>query len=257
MQRSTSSTKETETGHAMKRSSIDEQKAYLVLGCKPWNRRIFDELLRPLPGRWHYVGAPSGLSVGRVEEISPRYIFSLHWSWRVPDEIVDAYECVCFHMTDVPFGRGGSPLQNLIVRGLRETKLTALRMTREFDAGPVYMKEPLSLEGGAEEIYLRAARFSAKMIQRIIQREPKPKPQRGTPVNFERRKPEESEVRTAASLEELFDFIRMLDAEGYPRAFLQYSGFRFEFSRAALYDGRIVADVKITRTNDTDKEKVR
>ena len=41
------------------------------------------------------------------------------------------------------------------------------------------------------------------------------------------------------------------------RVFLQHSGFCFEFSRAALYDGRIVADVKITRTNDTDKEKAR
>jgi methionyl-tRNA formyltransferase len=38
----------------------------------------------------------------------------------------------------------------------------------------------------------------------------------------------------------------MLDAEGYPRAFLEYAGFRYEFSRAALYDGRIIADVKIT-----------
>jgi methionyl-tRNA formyltransferase len=40
--------------------------------------------------------------------------------------------------------------------------------------------------------------------------------------------------------------IRMLDADGYPRAFLNYSGFRFEFSRSALYDGRVVADVRIT-----------
>src|SRR5208337_169 len=169
-------------------------KTYLVLGCRPWNRRIFEELLRPLPGHWHYVGSPSDFSVGIVEEISPRYIFSLHWSWKVPDEIVDAYECVCFHMTDVPFGRGGSPLQNLIVRGLRETKLTALRMTREFDAGPVYMKEPLSLEGGAEEIFLRAGRLSAKMIQRIIREEMTPVEQQGEVVNFKRRKPEESRV---------------------------------------------------------------
>jgi methionyl-tRNA formyltransferase len=70
-------------------------------------------------------------------------------------------------------------------------------------------------------------------------------------VNFKRRKPAESELSdghsTPASLEELFDFIRMLDAEGYPRAFLRHSGFCFEFSRPALYDGRIVADVKITR----------
>jgi len=82
-------------------------------------------------------------------------------------------------MTDVPFGRGGSPLQNLIVRGLRETKFTALRMSGEFDAGPVYMKEVMPLEGGAEEIYLRASRLSGEMIERIIRLEPKPAEQKG------------------------------------------------------------------------------
>jgi methionyl-tRNA formyltransferase len=223
------------------------QKSYLVAGCKPWNRRLFDEALRDLPGKWFYVGSPSELSRERVREIGPQYIFFLHWSWRVPEEIIDGYECVCFHMTDLPFGRGGSPLQNLLVRGHRETKLTALRMSKEFDAGPIYTKEPLSLEGGAEEIYLRAARVSAKMIQQIVRREPSPKAQRGTAVNFKRRKPAESVIGHLASIEELYDFIRMLDADGYPQAFLEHSGFRFEFSRAALYDGRIIADVKITR----------
>src|SRR5579863_1988426 len=223
---------------------------YLVLGCKPWNRRLFDELLSKLPGRWFYLGSRDELSCDAVRKIAPRYLFFLHWSWKVPKEIVEEFECVCFHMTDVPFGRGGSPLQNLIVRGHRETKLTALRMTNDFDAGPVYGKEPLSLEGGAEEIYLRAGRLSAQMIQSIIRQEPKPALQQGKPVNFKRRKPEESQVGNPTSLEQLHDFIRMLDAEGYPRAFLDHSGFRFEFSRPALYDGRIVADVKITREED-------
>src|SRR5438309_7856286 len=140
----------------MKCTNTRERKTYLVMGCKPWNSRLFDEVLRALPGRWHYIGSPDEFSAALVHQLSPRYIFFLHWSWKFPDELVDRYECVCFHMTDVPFGRGGSPLQNLIVRGMRETKLTALRMSREFDAGPVYMKEPLSLAGGAEEIYMRA-----------------------------------------------------------------------------------------------------
>lgn len=160
---------------------------------------------------------------------------------------MEEFECVCFHMTDVPFGRGGSPLQNLILRGHRETRLTALRMTGNFDAGPIYAKESLSLEGGAEEIYLRADQLSAKIIRRIIREKMRPVPQQGKPVTFKRRRPEESEVRSSKSLEELYDFIRMLDAEGYPHAFLEHSGFRFELSRPALYDGRIVADVTITR----------
>lgn len=239
----------------MNREKHSAEKTYLVLGCKPWNRRMFDEIMRPLPGRWHYIGAREELDLAHVNEFSPRYIFFLHWSWKVPDEIIEQFECVCFHMTDVPYGRGGSPLQNLIARGHRETKLTALRMSGEFDAGPVYMKEALSLAGGAEEIYLRAARLSAAMIQRMILDEPAPVPQRGKPVIFKRRKPEESEIRDQDSLERLFDHIRMLDAEGYPRAFLEHSGFRFEFSRPALYDGRIVTDVKITRAESMNQQK--
>jgi len=253
MQRSISSTKETKLAKATAPTSPSGRKRYLVLGCKPWNRRLFDESLQLLPGRWVYVDSAKSLTLDFVRKLSPRYIFFLHWSWRVPVQIVKRCECVCFHMTDVPFGRGGSPLQNLIVRGHRETKLSALRMTEEFDAGPVYMKEPLSLEGGAEEIYLRAGRVSAKMIERIVREEMTPVPQQGKTVDFKRRTPPESEIGQFASLEALYDFIRMLDAEGYPRAFLHHSGMRFEFSRPALYDGRIVADVTITRP-DAGKE---
>jgi len=223
------------------------RKTYLVLGCKPWNQRLFEEQLRFLPGRWSYLGSPEELSLALVRKMRPRYIFFLHWSWRVPDKILHECECVCFHMTDVPFGRGGSPLQNLISRGIRETKLTALRMTDTFDAGPVFLKEPLSLDGGAEEIYLRAGKLSARMIEHIARVEPTPMPQKGEAVNFKRRKPEQSEIKSPANLEELYDFIRMLDADGYPRAFLEHNGFRFEFSRAALYDGHVMADVKISQ----------
>lgn len=253
-QLSIASTKKTKQAGSTRRIPRSGGNRYLVLGCKPWNRRLFDESLRHLPGRWTYLDSRAALTLNVIRKLSPRYIFFLHWSWKVPEQIVGCFECVCFHMTDVPFGRGGSPLQNLIVRGYRETKLTALRMTEELDGGPVYLQEPLSLEGNAEEIYLRATRLSGKMIERVVRGEVKPKPQQGQVVNFKRRKPSESEIEKLGSLEELYDFIRMLDAEGYPRAFLQFSGMRFEFSRAALYDGRIVADVKITRCeNDSGK----
>jgi methionyl-tRNA formyltransferase len=226
---------------------------YIVAGCKSWHRRLFDEILSKYTGGWHYVGKREELSLADVRELRPRYAFFLHWSWKVPPEILEEVECVCFHMTDVPYGRGGSPLQNLIARGHRDTKLTALRMTPEFDAGPVYLKRHLSLDGGAEEIYLRACTLSADMVKQIVRDEIQPLPQRGEPVNFRRRKPEESQIARLDSLERLHDFIRMLDAEGYPRAFLSHAGYRFEFSRSALYDGRIVADVCITAESRRSK----
>ena len=229
-------------------------KTYVVAGCKPWNLRVYEESIRKFPGEWHYIGDPKEFTLERVQTLAPRYIFFLHWSWKVPEEILERFECVCFHMTDLPYGRGGSPLQNLIVRGHKETQLTALRMSREFDAGPVYFKEPLSLAGTAEEILVRAGHLSANMIQQMIEKELKPTPQQGEAVVFKRRKPEESEIRNPASLEELYDFIRMLDAEGYPRAFLDCGGFRFEFDRAVLYDGRIVADVRIKQIRSSKED---
>jgi methionyl-tRNA formyltransferase len=228
-------------------------KRYIVAGCKSWHRRLFDEILSKLAGDWHYVGGREDLSLADVRDLRPRYVFFLHWSWKVPPEVLEEAECVCFHMTDVPYGRGGSPLQNLIARGHRDTKLTALRMTSELDAGPIYLKRNLSLEGGAEEIYLRASTLSADMVKQIVRDEIQPAPQTGEPVIFKRRKPEESQIANLDSLERLHDLIRMLDAEGYPRAFLSHAGYRFEFSRSALYDGRIVADVCITAESGGSK----
>jgi methionyl-tRNA formyltransferase len=226
--------------------TIQSEPAYIVLGSRPWNRRVFDEKLSGLAGRWSFMSGPDELTGSAVAAIAPRYLFFLHWSSKVPRELYEQYECVAFHMTDLPFGRGGSPLQNLIMRGHITTKLTAFRMTGELDAGPVYGQAPLSLNGRAEEIYIRATEISAEMIARIVLEQPEPIPQRGEAVCFVRRTPEQSRIEPFESVDALYDHIRMLDANGYPPAFLDHAGFRFEFRRAARHDGRIETDVVIT-----------
>lgn len=226
-------------------SNPASQSRYIVAGCKPWNWRVFNEVIREYPGKWRFVSEPEQL-IPASNQFKPRYIFFLHWSWLVPKEIIQTYECICFHMTNVPYGRGGSPLQNLIVRGHHHTKLTALRMVNELDAGPVYAQEDLWLGGNAEEIYIRSSHLSASIIRRIIEDCPQPVPQLGEPTIFKRRKPAESQVPAMDSLMALYDFIRMLDAQGYPHAFLKHRGLRYEFRRAGLYHDRIVADVTIT-----------
>ncbi|NEX17699.1 MAG: methionyl-tRNA formyltransferase [Halochromatium sp.] len=171
---------------------------------------------------FHLITRKEDLTPERLREIAPRTVFFPHWSYLIPATIHEGWECVIFHMTDLPYGRGGSPLQNLIQRGHRETMLTALRCVAELDAGPVYLKRPLCLEGSASEIFLRAASLIETMIETIIREDPEPQPQQGEPVIFQRRKPADSDLSQAPiqSLNDFFDFIRMLDAEGYPRAFL-------------------------------------
>jgi methionyl-tRNA formyltransferase len=185
--------------------AVAEPSTYVVAGVHPWNRAAFDAATPDLPGRWVYLGAREELTVEALEALDPRYVFFLHWSWLVPEEIFDRWECVCFHMADVPYGRGGSPLQNLVLRGHEDTKLTALRMTGELDAGPVYAKLPLSLDGTAESILTRASELSFAMAAELVADEPTPVPQEGEVVAFERRTPSQSVLPGVTSLDEVQD----------------------------------------------------
>lgn len=157
-------------------------------------------------------------------------------------------------MTDVPFGRGGSPLQNLIQAGIKETKVTALRMVEEMDAGPVYAKRTMSLAGRAEDIYLRAGELSWEMIRWIIETQPEPIPQQGEGTCFKRRKPEQSVLPMEGTLEKIYDHIRMLDAPTYPLAFIEHGDFRLEFSHAEFNGEEVRAQLVIRKRQNERKE---
>lgn len=226
-------------------------REYLVATIKSWNLEAFARHRPSLPGRWHLAATPEELKQLLAEGLSPRYIFFPHWSWKVPVAITENYECVCFHMTDVPFGRGGSPLQNLIARGLEQTKLTALRMEDELDAGPVYAKSALPLHGSAQEIFTRAAEQVYDLIRWIVANEPQPLPQEGEVVVFPRRTQAQSLLPEMGTLRQLYDHIRMLDAEGYPAAFLDHGCWRLELRDARLEGEEVQARLTITLRKET------
>lgn len=188
-------------------------------------------------------------------EAAPDYVLFPHWSYIIPKSITDNFECVVFHMTDLPYGRGGSPLQNLIVRGHKDTKISAIKVTEQIDAGPVYMKKPLSLEGAAHEIFVRCSEtIFSEMIPEFLGGKIVAEPQTGEPVIFRRRKPEDGKITSDMDIEKIYDYIRMLDAEGYPRAYIDFGDYRLEFEDAAKSaDGNElrarVTFKKITRVN--------
>ncbi|MHA1114307.1 MAG: methionyl-tRNA formyltransferase, partial [Alphaproteobacteria bacterium] len=223
---------------------------YLVATVKPWNLAAFARHVPNLPGKWHLITAPEELTPELIDALRPRYVFFPHWSWKVPDAVLAATECVCFHMTDLPYGRGGSPLQNLIARGHTETKVSALRMVAEMDAGPIYLKRPLALDGSAQAIFERLADLVYGMAAEIAADAPKPVPQSGPVTVFARRKPEQSRLPAAGGIDALYDHIRMLDADTYPRAFTTHGGFRLEFTDARIEDGALRAHVAITPDED-------
>ena len=207
---------------------------YLIVSEKKWHDELFLNLEKLFPKHsWVRIKSKEEFTLSKLQELSPIKIFIPHWSYIIPSEIFLHFECIVFHMTDLPYGRGGSPLQNLIIRGHKDTKISALRVIQEVDAGPVYLKSPLSLQGTATEIFSEASTVIQAMISKIILENIRPKPA-------------DSNILKLQHIEDIYDHIRMMDAEGYPPAFLEFEHFRLEFSEAKLESNKILtAHVRI------------
>lgn len=222
---------------------------YIIATVKSWNIQNARKFIKKHNGLNVYlVTDKDKFNLSFLCSKHPRYVFIPHWSWLIPPEIYNNFDCVVFHMTDLPFGRGGSPLQNLILKGMAKTKITAIKAVKEIDAGPIYLKRNLSLVGSAEEIYRKASeKIFEEMIPYLIKNMPKPFPQKGKVSVFKRRTPCESKIPEDVDLNKAYDYIRMLDAEGYPPAFIENKSLRFEFKGAQKKENSIKAQVYITR----------
>ena len=221
-------------------------KTFILLTEKWWHDDLFKSLSEREGEEWIRISTKEGFSLAALTKYQPEKIFIPHWSYIIPEEIWGAFDCVVFHMTDLPYGRGGSPLQNLIVRGHLDTKISALKVNKGIDTGDIYLKADLSLSGTAQEIFERSSPIVEKMINTIIDNKLEPKPQIGDPVSFSRRKPSDSNVSQLEHLDEMYNYIRMLDADGYPKAFLETEFFRIEFQEASFKEGEeIKAHVRV------------
>ena len=220
---------------------------YIVATAKSWNIESFYKLQKEMKADWLLIARRRDLLFEKIKDFNPEYIFFPHWSWIIPEEIYKSFKCVIFHMTDLPFGRGGSPLQNLIERRIYKTKISALKCIRDVDVGPIYLKRDLSLTGSAEEIFKRASGIIFKeMIPYIIRNRPEPTVQKGKVVVFKRRTLGQSDISSLNSLRKVYDYLRMLDAKGYPNAFIKTPHLKFEFADARLKKDSVEASVKIT-----------
>lgn len=222
---------------------------YVILTEKTWHKELTIKLQKTFSeDEFLLISKKEEFNYSFLEKVKPSKIFIPHWSYIIPKKIFENFECIVFHMTDLPFGRGGSPLQNLIVKGIKKTKISALKVEKGLDTGDIYLKEDLYLNGSATEIFKKSTLVIEDMIKKILRNNPVPKKQEGDIIEFKRRLPEESNINNLKNITEVYDYIRMLDAEGYPHAYIKNAFFKFEFVSASFEKGNeIIAKVKINR----------
>lgn len=223
----------------------------VICTIKSWNISNFYKLKEQLKNNYNLllISDKNILKFDYLQSISPKYIFFPHWSWIIPKEIVNNFNCIIFHMTDLPYGRGGSPLQNLIIRKIYNTKISALKAIEELDSGDIYLKKNFYIgNGSCEEIFIKLSEIVFfEMIPEIINKNIKPIKQEGKVISFKRRKKEDSNIfnNSFKSLVDFYDFIRMLDGEGYPSAYIDINNFRIKFTEANIKNGKICGRFEI------------
>ncbi len=119
----------------------------------------------------------------------------------------------------------------------------------EFEKQIRYLKENFDISiGSAEENFIKLSNIIfEKMIPSFLKNEPILKKQQGDIVTFKRRKPEDSNLEklNTFSLNKLYDFIRMLDAEGYPKAYLDLENIKIEFSEVHFKNRKLVGRFEV------------
>tara|TARA_Y100001970_G_C14172303_1_gene824854 strand:- start:941 stop:1636 length:696 start_codon:yes stop_codon:yes gene_type:complete len=196
------------------------------------------------------------LTLKNLIKINPKYIFFPHWSHLVPKEIFNNYECIAFHASPLPYGRGGSPIQNMIKMGFKNTKICAFKMNATIDGGPIYCQSNLSLTGDGEQIYKRLYKSISLMTKKILSKNIIPQNQKKIGIKtFKRLNYKNNEIPKNNDLKEIYDHIRMTDALDYPRAYINYGNLNISFQKPKLRKNIILSNVKITIKKNVKNKK--
>ena len=211
---------------------------YVICAYRPFALNLYKKLSKKYT--IHLIKTPKSLSYEKMKKINPKFIFFPDWSWIVPKKIVENFSCICFHESDLPKFRGGSPLQNQIIRKIKMTKTSAFLMNDVLDGGDILLKKNLSLEGSIDEIFKRMEANDYDMINKIISGKFKKSNQKGKPSVYKRRLPNQSELKNLnSSKESIYDFIRML-GDPYPNAYIKFGKRKIIF-KSATYKKNILS----------------
>tara|TARA_Y100000389_G_C17433180_1_gene503957 strand:- start:327 stop:989 length:663 start_codon:yes stop_codon:yes gene_type:complete len=192
----------------------------------------------------------SKINKNKINKINPKIIFFLHWSKKIPEEIFKNFLCIQFHASDLPKFRGGSPIQNQIIDGIKNTKISAFKVTKNIDSGDICMKKKLSLEGNVNDIFVRLESTAINMINKIIaMKNIRFKKQIGKTTYIKRRSPSDSNMLKfkPSKLHDIYNFIRMVDSKEYPNAFISLNKFKITFNKADYKKGIINGKFKIVK----------
>ena len=223
----------------------------VCVGYRKWALNIYNSLALNIDHQFLIISSKEEYDEDVIRGFKPDFILFYGWSWFVGGNLLHDFRCLMLHPSPLPKYRGGSPIQNQIIAGEKDSKVSIFLMNSETDSGDIVAQEDLSLDGRLSEIFSRIENIGIRLTSQIFISPFNPMPQDHINVTYcTRRNPEDSEITTKElneqTLEYFYNKIRMLE-DPYPSAFINLGNFRFEFTHASYNTDNLISGIKITR----------
>lgn len=169
--------------------------------------------------------------VARLE--SADFCFCLSFSQIIPPASRLLFKhTLVVHESDLPQGKGWSPLTWQILEGAKQIPVTLIEAADRVDSGPIYTQRWIELNGNELIDELRAAQAMATLelcrwfVDAYPESTDRARIQKGKGSFYPRRRPDDSELDPEKSIAEQFNLLRVVDNERYP-AFFRWSGQKY------------------------------
>jgi len=212
------------------------KNSIIFAGYRSWAIDVFNSLKKTNPNINFYLCQNQDQLIDLINLDSCIFVVLAGWSWIIPKKIINKKAFFGLHPSDLPEYSGGSPIQNQIINGIDETKMTLFKISPEIDKGDIVYKTSMSLKGDIDDIFGELSRASVLLLNDLINNYP------NIPIirqehlrkNFRRIKPEQSNLTKESFLNksslQLYNEIRCRTGP-YPNVYIEDETGRIYFEK--------------------------
>tara|TARA_B100001758_G_scaffold47778_1_gene38487 strand:+ start:2678 stop:3355 length:678 start_codon:yes stop_codon:yes gene_type:complete len=202
---------------------IDKGKKYSVGFLfdedNDWISNFFSEESLPFKDKYDYT-LSSDKNVFRNFDI----VFILGYTKILDSGFLDKNDLnMIVHESDLPRGRGYSPVQWQILEGKDSIPISLFEADLEIDSGEIISKDILYLDGSElyEEIREKQAEATKKIIKEFLNKYPiyERTKQKGKETVYRKRNVTDSELDVNASIKDQFQLLRIVNNDSWPAFF--------------------------------------
>lgn len=150
----------------------------------------------------------------------------------VPRDVRERYRAaIVLHASDLPRGRGWSPLVWQVLEGAKAITVSAVSAEDKVDSGDIWLQQVIQIEEHevfpeiCHKLFLAEIALMERIAEEFGSLQPVPQSSDGA-TYYRKRTPEDSRLDPHSSLASQFDLLRLCDPVRYP-AFLDLRGHRY------------------------------